>query len=220
VRLLLNTNSLAVYRLASLYDGELKRLTGVRIAVWFAFLVSAVALLLMAFRQLSASGVVAVAVEALAWLSWLVGGLVTLSAVRHWNQFQAPLRGLASQFGIPASTQKRAAPLALLFRLALLLATPAFLLACGAVLLAAHGESLLARLTLLWTMPLYAMLLAFGLSVLAQALSALTTASRASWLCACVLGPHLLRELWPATPSLIHVYDWLLQHLAQFGGGA
>jgi len=161
-----------------------------------------------------------IAVGALVWLSWVVGGLVTLSAARNWHAFQMPLRQLAAERGVGERSQDRAAPLALLTRVTLAVGIPAALLAAFAVALSSSGAQALGRTSLLLTMPLYAMVLAGGLSLLAYLSASMSRRSSGSWLGAMVIGPHLLRELWPYTPSVVAVYGSLLDQILRLGGGA
>lgn len=210
-----------LWRLTQLYESELRLLPGVSAARGSAVLVTAAAGSLMAGqRLLDGHGQAGVAVGALVWLSWMVGGLIALSAVRNWTAFQGPLRQLAAERGVSESSQDRAAPLALLTRITLAVGIPALLLAAFAVALSSNSAQALERLSLLLSMPLYALLLAGGLSLLAYLSASMSGRSSGSWLAALVIGPHLLRELWPYTPSVIAVYGSLLDQILRLGGGA
>lgn len=207
-----------LHRLARLFDDELKRLPGVRVARWLSVLVTVVSCaVILAHTNSGTRGVVRAAVEGLAWLSWLAAGVAALSAAHHWRDFQEPIRTLASDRGVPSVAVSQAVPLGLVRRLSVLVGIPSLGLAALAIGLTTELDLLGPRLVLLLGMPVYAVLLAAGLALLTQASAALARAPARLWLMTLVLGPHLLRELWPRTPSVISVYQWLLEQLLSIG---
>ena len=210
----------SLWRLARLYAAELQVLGGIRLARWLSLPVVLISIALLLSQEGGQDATRRVLGETLAWLSWLVGGVAVLSSLRAWGRFQEPISLLASERGVPAPIQGQAARLGLLMRLFSLLALPAAAVAGVTVLLSSDVELALLRLTWMVLLPLYCLLLAFGLSLLAHWCASLSQHSAATWLLALVFGPHLLRELWPETPSVISVYAGLLKELLLLGGAA
>jgi len=203
-------------RLAALYDAELARLFGVKLARYVAFLVVALALA----RLIAKADAALVAVDALTWLSWWVGGLVTWSAAKNWRSFQVPVLALARECGVPASEQRWAAPLALGRRLALSLGMPGVALGALSFALSPDLAHAAARALLVLGTLLYVVALSTGLAGLTQMCSKLSHAQVTSWLCVVLAGPEVLQQLWPATPSVLDTYAWLLKRVADLGGVA
>src|SRR5690606_20768594 len=128
----------------------------------------------------------------------------------------------ASERGVPPLLQQQAARLGLLPRLFVLMALPALAIVGAAILFSSELELALSRLPWLVLLPSYCLLLALGLSLLVPWCASFSQGhsqgSAATWLLAIVFGPHLLRELWSNTPSLIGLYAELLHHLLLLGG--
>lgn len=207
----------SLWRLARLYAAELEVLGGIRIARWLSVLVVLISIALLLSQGGSQDGTREVLGEALVWLSWLVGGVAAFSSVRGWVRFREPIGLLASERGVPAPTQEQAARLGLLMRLFLMMVLPAAAVAGATVVFSSDMEVALSRSAWLVLVPSYCLLLALGLSLLTHWCATFSRNSAATWLFALVFGPHLLRELWVDTPSVISVYAALLDHLLLLG---
>jgi hypothetical protein len=211
---------ISLWRLARLYAAELEVLGGVRIARWLSVPVVLISIALLLSQGGTQDETREVLRDALVWLSWLVGGVAALSSVRGWVRFQEPIGLLASERGVPAPIQEQAARLGLLLRLFWLMALPAVGIVAATVLFSSDMELALTRLLWLVLLPSYCLLLALGLSLLTHWCATFSRNSAAAWLLALVFGPHLLRELWANTPSVISVYAGLLRHLLLLGEAA
>lgn len=205
--------------LVRLYAGELARLRGVRRTRWLAWSVATVAVLSMLGLG-DGSEVVVTSIEALGWLSWLVGGGITWSAVRNWKTFQDPLGDLARERGVPKAWRDLAAPLALIRQLALSIGLPALLLAALAIALESDMASLSTHLALLLLVPSYALVFALGIGLLAFVSTKLFPEAATTALLAILVVPHACREVWPHTPSIIGLYEWLWSELVHLGASA
>lgn len=209
-----------LWSLIRLYSDELALLRGVRRARWLAWSVAIIAVVLMLARLGSESEVVVTAIEALGWLSWLVGGATTWSAVRNWRTFQEPLADMARERGIGPAWRDMAAPLALARSIAVSIGLPALLLTTFAFALASGTTLLWVYPSLLLAVPTYVLLFAVGLGLLALVSTKLSPDASGTALLFILVIPHLFRELWPYTPSVIGFYQWLWGELVQLGANA
>ena len=203
--------------LVRLYAGELALQRGVRRARWLAGSVTIVAVLSMLIHLETAADVMLTSIEALGWLSWLVGGAITWSAVRNWQTFQEPLADMARERGLDSTWRDLAAPLALARQLALMIGLPALLLTTLGIALASGSEFAWAYPALLVLVPGYVIVFALGFGSLAYASTKLSPDASTSVLLCILVIPHLCRELWPYTPSVIGFYEWLWSELAHLG---
>jgi len=192
----------------------------VRRARWLAWSVTIIAVVLMLMRLGAQSEVVVTAIEALGWLSWLVGGASTWSAVRNWRTFQAPLADMARERGIAPAWRDVAAPLALARCIAVSIGLPALLLTAFAFALASGTTLLWVYPTLLLAVPSYVLVFAVGLGLLALVSTRLSPDASSTTLLFILVIPHLFRELWPYTPSVIGFYQWLWGQLVHLGANA
>lgn len=176
-----------------------------------------VAILSMLLHLETAADVMLTSIEALGWLSWLVGGAITWSAVRNWQTFQAPLADMARERGLDPTWSDLAAPLAVVRQLALMIGLPALLLTALGIALASGSEFAWAYPALLLLVPGYVVVFALGFGSLAYASTKLSPDASTSVLLCILLIPHLCRELWPYTPSVIGLYEWLWTELAHLG---
>lgn len=209
-----------LFGLVRLYAGELARLRGVRRARWLAWAVASVSVLSMLTRLDDGSGLGVISVEALAWLSWLVGGAITWSALRHWKTFQDPLADMARERGVAVTWRELAAPLALIRQLGVSIGVPALLLTALAVALGSGAGFSWASPALLLLVPGYVVLFALGVGLLAFLSTKLLPQAATSVFLVIVLVPHACRELWPDTPSVIGLYAWLWNELVFLGAMA
>lgn len=208
-----------LFGLVRLYADELALLPGVRRARWLAWAVAIAAVMFMLVRD-GESGVVVISIEALGWLSWLVGGAVTWSVLRNWRKFQEPLADLARERGIDKASRELSAPLALTWQLAVSVGAPALLLTVAAIALASGSALSWTYPILLFLVPAYALVFALGLSLLAFLSTKFCPEAATSALCFALLIPHACRVLWPDTPSIIGFYEWLWYQLIRLGAGA
>lgn len=190
-------------------------------ARWLCACVCAISIVLMIVRQGSgAHAVTTTALEGVGWLAWLVAGTTTLSASRHWLKFQQPLSELAALRSIPHGWLSKAAPCALTYRIATLVGGPALLLTVVSIAVS-HDPSFAWRQgLLLLAVVAFACLLAVGLTALTLLAASISHDSAVPALLAVLFVPHLVREVWPHTPSIIVLYDWLWRELLVLGGGA
>lgn len=190
-------------------------------ARWLCVGVCVLSVILMLVRSRSGAGaIITTALEGLGWLSWLVGGTMTLSASRHWLTFQQPLSELAALRSIPPRWVANAAPCALTYRILTWVGGPALLLTMLSIALA-HDPSFIGRQgLLLLAVPAFACLLAVGLTAFTLLAVSISRGSAVQALLAIFLVPHLVREVWPHTPSILVVYDWLWRELVMLGAGA
>ena len=200
---------------------ELGSLPGIRLARWLCIGVCALSVILMLIRRHAGAGeVVTTALEGVGWLSWLVAGTTTLSASRHWLTFQQPLSELAALRSIPSRWLTTAAPCALAYRIATWVGGPALLLVVLSIAVT-HDASLAWRHALLIVLvPIFAGLLAVGLTGVTVLAVGISRGSAVSAVLAVVFVPHVVREVWPHTPSIIMLYDGLWREMVILGGGA
>jgi len=203
-----------------LYAGELHRLRGVRRARWFAWSIAIVALVSMLARVDTGSVIVVTSIEALGWLSWLVGGAITWSAVRNWKTFQEPLADMARERGLDKTWRDLAAPLALTRQLLVSIGVPALLLTGFAIALGSTTELSWAYPTLLVLVPSYVLVFAVGVALLVYLSTKLCPEASTTLLLILLVVPHACRELWPYTPSVIGFYEWLWSELFHLGASA
>ena len=208
-----------LFGLVRLYADELARLRGVRRARWLAASVAVVAIVSM-LAGLDGDSAVLTSLEALGWLSWLVGGVITWSALRNWSKFQEPLSDMARERGVHATWRDLAAPLALTRQLALAIGIPALLLTAFTVTLASGTRLPWAYPALLILVPVYALAFAGGLGVLVFVSTKWCSGAATIALLAMLLIPHACRELWPHTPSVIGFYEWIWSELVQLGAAS
>jgi hypothetical protein len=206
-----------LFGLIRLHAGELTRLRGVRRARWLAWSVAVVAVLSMLMRRDASSALVLISMEALGWLSWLVGGAITWSALRNWKALQEPLGDIARERGVDASWRELAGPLALIQRLAVSIGVPALLLTALAIALGSGAALSWAHPALLVLVPAYVLVFALGLGVLAFLSTKLHPDAATTVLLVILVIPHACRELWPYTPSVIGFYEWLWSKLVHLG---
>lgn len=206
--------------LTRLYSDELALLRGMRRARWLAWSVALVAVVLMLARLGAEAEVVVTAIEALGWLSWLVGGAITWSAVRNWRTFQEPLADMARERGIATLWRDIAAPLALARCISVAIGLPALLLTALAFALTGGTMVLWLYPALLLAVPSYVLLFAVGLGLLVLVSTKLSPDASGTALLFILVIPHLFRELWPYTPSVIGFYQWLWGELVYLGANA
>lgn len=209
-----------LFGLIRLYAGELARLRGVRRARWLAWSVVTVSVLSMLAGLDGGSALVVISIEALGWLSWLVGGAITWSALRNWRTFQEPLADMARERGVNATWRDLAAPLALTRQLGVSIGLPALLLTAFATALASGTAFSWAYPTLLLLVPGYVVVFAFGLGLLAFLSTKLLPEAATTVLLVILVVPHACRQLWPHTPSVIEFYAWLWNELIHLGAVA
>jgi len=203
--------------LVRLYAGELALQKGVRRARWLAGALAIVTVLSMLVHLETAADVMLTAIEALGWLSWLVGGAVVWSAVRNWKTFQEPLADMERERGLDPTWRDLAAPLALARQLAVMIGLPALLLTTLSVALASSTEFAWAYPALLVLVPGYVIVFALGFGLLGYLSAKLAPDAPTSVLLCILVIPHVCRELWPYTPSVIGFYEWLWSELAHLG---
>jgi len=206
--------------LIRLYAGELALLRGVRLARWMAWAVSIVAVVSMLASLDDGAGAIVTSIEALGWLSWLVGGAVTWSVVRNWKAFQEPLADMARERGVDQSWRSWAAPLALTRHLAVAIGLPALLLTALALALASGATLPWVYPTLLLLVPAYALAFALGLGMLAFLSTKLYPQASTAVLLLLLVLPQVCREVWPYVPSFIDFYEWLWSELLHWGASA
>jgi hypothetical protein len=176
--------------------------------------------MLMLARLGAEAEVVVTAIEALGWLSWLVGGAITWSAVRNWRTFQEPLADMARERGIAKLWRDIAAPLALARCITVSIGLPALLLVAFAFALAGGTTVLWVYPALLLAVPSYVLVFAVGLGLLVLVSTKLSPDASGTALLFILVVPHLFRELWPYTPSVIGFYQWLWGELVYLGANA
>jgi hypothetical protein len=203
----------------SLYDAELKAMTGVRAARWTALGIASFTALLMIALSGDRGGIDVdqAVIEGLAWLSWWVGGFALMSAAPDWFAFQRPVSSLARERGFSGRTLAVTPAAALVRRLWVLIGAPAGLLAVLGLALTNEPALLLVRAALIPAVVGYALLLALVLTGLTRWSAALSPRFARTWLLIFILGPHVARELWPSTPSVVAVFQWLLTSLRELG---
>ncbi len=207
-------------QLAKLYDEELRARMGFRLARGLSVLVTLVTVSLVLWQGSEHPAAFQTSLgDGLVWLSWLVGGIVMLSAARRWEEFRRALDPLAARRGGLGRGQSRARFAALFLRLVSLMTLPALIMALAAVSVSGGIEHVLRRLVLMLTLPVYTLLLAASLCLLMAAALGLTRRTATLWLLTFVIGPHLLREAWPETPSLIDMFGWLAEQSVKLGAG-
>jgi hypothetical protein len=203
----------------SLFDAELGTMPGVRAAKWIGTGVGVFTALMMIALRNDRGGrdVDQVLLEGLVWLSWLVGGLALTSAAPRWFDFQGPIASLASARGLPSRLLGAASTAALVRRLWLLIGTPAVALAGLALVLTSDPRLIGARVALVPAVAVYGLLLALVLAGLTRWSAELSPRFSRTWLLIFVVGPHVARELWPSTPSVVAVFAWLLGAMSHLG---
>jgi hypothetical protein len=157
------------------------------------------------------------ALAGIAWLSWLAGGSALVSAAPRWFEFQKPVAVLASERGFSSRSLALASTLGLVRRLWLLIGAPSVLLAVLALALTGDPALIMVRLALVPAVAGYGLLLALVLGGLTRWSAELSPRFARTWLLIFVLGPHVSRELWPSTPSVVLLFDWLLEVMAELG---
>jgi len=206
--------------LIHLYADELGRLRGVRRARWLAWAVAVASVLSMLMRRDTGPALLILSIEALGWLSWLVGGSITWSALRNWRTFQAPLADMARERGVGTAWLDLAAPLALIRQLSLWVGVPALSLTLFALGFGAGARVSWSHPGLLLLVPGYVVIFALGLGLLTFVSTKLLPEAATSAFLVIVLIPHACRELWPHTPSIIGMYVWLWNELVYLGAMA
>ncbi|HEY6725569.1 MAG TPA: hypothetical protein VI197_16145 [Polyangiaceae bacterium] len=206
--------------LVRLYASELARLRGVRRARWLAWAVAVVSLSSMLTRLDRSAGLVIISVEALGWLTWLVGGAITWSALRNWKTLQEPLADMARERGVHAAWRDLAAPLALIRQLGMSIGVPALLLTVLAIALDSGAKFSWMYAALLVLVPSYVGLVALGIGLIVFLSAKLFPQAATSVFLVILLIPHACRELWPHTPSVIGLYSWLWDELVHLGAMA
>ena len=214
IQMLESAKRAQTWRLTLLIDDEMKKLAVVRGAHWLAWLVVCVC----AVRILAGSDAALVSLDALVWLSWIVGSLVTLSVAKHWKALQVPLLALAEECGLLPAQQAFAAPLALWRRLLLTLGLPLLTVTGLALALSPDLTQAVRGAQFIAMSVLYVFTLALGLMLLTVGCARLANGATRTWLVAVLLMPELLRELWPHTPSVLSVYAWMVHQVARAGG--
>lgn len=194
-------------------------MAGVRAAKWVGgAIASFTALMMVALRSHRGGRDVDQAVlEGVVWLSWCVSGLTLFSAAPRWFEFQSSVTSLAADRGFSSKVPWLAPGAALTRRLWLLVGAPAALLAGLALTLTSDARLIGARLALVPLLAGYALLLALVLAGLTRWSAELSPRFARTWLLIFVLGPHVARELWSSTPSVVAIFAWLLDALSQFG---
>jgi hypothetical protein len=160
-----------------------------------------------------------VIVNATVWLSWLAGGLVGLSYARNLSDegAHADLKQLASLRGYSGNVITSASTRAAMRRIIVAVGLPALLLLALALALSASATLALARAFFGLALLGYVVFLAFVLAKLARWGARLSATRAGTAFLALALIPHLARQVWPATPSVPALFEWLLWQVGLMG---
>jgi hypothetical protein len=200
--------------LRSLYDRRLRKRWGIRTGTVFGFGIGfgyATAILVIS-RNPQPVALENVIVNATIWLSWLAGGLVGLSYARHLSEqgVDPKLKQLAALRGYPGDVVAAASTGAAMWRIVVAVGVPALLLVLLALALSASIGLVIQRALFGLALFGYIVFLAFVLAWLARWSARVSEARAGTAFLALALVPHLARQVWPATPSVPALLEWLL----------
>lgn len=200
------------------FDELARRRLGAGLAKLGAWLITMghAVLLPFAARAQSGDGGDAVAIHALGWLSWVVGGAIALSACGSRDE-RRPERALALARGHSAASAELAEVLAVARRVLRLVGIPALLLCALALAMAASLRVAALRLTLLVGGVGYSLLLASVVAVLVSLSRTLSHDKPRSALLALVFVPHFVHVIFPIVPSVPALLSSVLGLLMRLG---
>jgi hypothetical protein len=212
------------FELLWLCDLRQKELTGfkfARIAGPLFALSNLAALLLLALSK-EQDALVAITIRTLGGLSWLVGGSAGLSLARDLAERDAAegVEELIAQRGLDPTALPEARFLAGAKRIALLIATPALPLGLICILLSPTLSTFALRVLLCIEMLGYSVVLAAVVAGVARLASALVPTHGRLTFVAALLLPYLAHRLDAAVPSILDLFDAVLEHLLQAALGA
>lgn len=200
-------------RLVALEDARLRRLFGMQLARILAVLVTLVALMAM-FGAASDGGrsrAASIVHPALTWLTWLVGGCAALSAARDFKSVdeREGIAALTRLRGFDEAALEPARAIAVVSRIARLIAVPALLLALIGLLLSKSLAEVGWRALLCVAVVSYALLVGAVLGAVARWAALMSPRHGRSLLISAIVVPALLSSVWPAVPSLPALLDAL-----------
>jgi hypothetical protein len=210
-----------VSALVRLCEARLLELFGVRAARVYAYGVALSFALLMLFagspdRRQALHNLL---FDALGTLSWVVGGMVGLSAARNLEARDDDdgISALARQRGHGARELEQARLLATTARIARLIIVPGVLLALIAML-RIRTLAALPWCVYLGVVPIaYGLLLGAGVALLARGSARLVPSHGRGLFAILAIVPELLRQTFSDMPSVPAFYGYLLRQLAELG---
>jgi hypothetical protein len=202
-------------------DARQKSLFGMRFARWSGaviFLGYAASMLVLATSEAGAVADVLV-VRALGWLSLLAGGAAALSAARDLAGLDAHqgILALLAQRGWSAASVEPARTAAAAYRISLVVAAPAMLLALLAVALSPGVAQIAPRLLSCVAVAAYSALLGVTLALLARWACALSPRHGRSIFLGFVLVPELVGGVLGEVPSIPGFFARLLDATLKIG---
>ena len=201
-----------------LHDTCLRSRLGAQFGKLAAWAVTLGYLIAMPFgaRALSGDASDKVVGSALAWLTWLVGSALALSAVSRGTD-EVPVRALALSRGFSLRASERAELLAVGRRMLRVVGLPAMLLAVFALSLSRNLQTAVARALLVLGVLGYVLLICVLVVVLVRVARVLGSRRPRSALLALVILPDMLRGLFPSVPSVPALTGFLATELMRIG---
>jgi hypothetical protein len=210
-----------VAALIRLCEARLLELFGVRAARIYAFGValSFAVLMLLAGSSDRRQALHGLFFDALSTLSWVVGGMVGLSAARDLRARDADdgISSLVRQRGHGERELEQARFLAATLRVARLVAVPGVVIALVAALRIRTLASLPWCAYLCAAPIVYALLLGAGVSLLARGSAMLLPSHGRALFALLAIVPELLRQSFSDMPSVPAFYGFVLRQLADWG---
>jgi hypothetical protein len=196
-----------------LCEASLRALPTVRLARWATILVTlgAAAIILLLSRSGHPQELDAALASAAHVLTWTGAGLTALGYARSLAQPGgiAVHAALLCERGVSERDIRRARFIAAVRRIALLPLVPALVLALVVALLSPSGPILLARLLSTVAIAAYVVVAALVLAALAGWSASLGGRRAGLTFVGLLLLPHFARDVWPATPSVPALFQWL-----------
>ncbi len=207
--------------LAGFYDARIRALPGVRAARWIGVLVALGFAGVMLVLALAGGRDVldVIAIRGVEWLAWLAAGVAALGSARDLATLDARegLAALALQRGYAKGELTLSRTIASIRCIGRAAGWPALALSMLALLLSGTLELALQRALLCLAVVGYVALLAVVLGTLSRWSANLSPRRPRTVLVALLLGPYLLRELWPLVPSVPSFFARLVPHLIAIG---
>jgi hypothetical protein len=203
--------------LTALCSAQVRGLLGVRAAAVVGWLIATgfgVTMLVAGRRAAGAS-----LAPAVAWLSWLAGGLAALSAARNpGGSARDGVSALLVQRGHDPRTLPVARLVANMTAIARVVGRPALGLGLLGLVLSGSAAMIASRAALVLGAVCYAAVLGAVLGGLAAGCAALSPRRASTWLLGLVIGPELARVVWPRVPSVPDLLRAVWHALLASGG--